>query len=335
MEGGRRRSHRQAFRSKREFGSRGSSHKQERKVNPTIDYKLRKIAREAQEKNDEAVDEYLKNNNLTDLVSPYLYDNVQMNILKYILGSNNADAIAGLNALNYAGIINTDCPPPKEPWKTESYKNILTGKLECREPIPRRKPLGEVNEQKVCPEPNGDPMAIQKYVDMYGNAHCIRPVVSGQFSCPPKNDPTKTKLKVLKNNVGVCVEDPMLSRKKKNLMPSQLVYPNKIDPDAVKYLEVYNSERLTLDQIAYLSNILRKSRNLKELGDIKAGLSGDRHYESLVLILDNIHRKNDINLAQSALGCYLRDYLKENKSDIDVKELLKVSGLEDSLRHGY
>ena len=326
MEGGRRKSHRSR-------GSASSGHKRERKLNPTIDFKLRKIARESREKNDEAVDEYLKNNNLTDLVSPYIYDNVQMNILKYILGSQNADAIAALNALNYSGIINTDCPPPKEPWKTESYKNILTGKLECREPIPRRKPLGDINTKTVCPEPSGDPLAIQKYVDMYGNAHCIRPVVSGQFSCPPKHDPTKTKLKVLKNNVGICIEDPMLTRKKKNLMPGQIVYPDKINPNAVEFLQAYNAERLTLQQVSDLSNILRKSRNLKELGDIKAGLSGDRHYETLVVILDGINRKSDISLAQSALGCYLKEYIKENKTEVDVKKLLQLSGLEDSLRY--
>lgn len=327
MEGGKRR------RSRRRGSS--SEHQEERKkrTDPTIEYKLRKIAKEAEEKNEEVVDEYLKNNDLTDLVSPYIYDNVQMNVLKYILGSQNADSIAGLNALNYAGVINTSCPPPKEPWKTESYKNIITGKLECREPIPRRTenvPAGA--DPLSCPSPSGDPMAVQKYIDMYGQGHCVRPVVSGQFSCPPKNDPTKTKLKVLKNNVGVCVKDPMLTRKK-NLMPNQLVYVDKLDPNALKYLEVYNDERLTLQQIGYLNDILRKSKTMKELGDIKAGLSGDYHYESLVLILDNIHRKNDINYAQSALGCYLRDYIKDNKTDVNVKDLLKVSGLEDALRY--
>jgi hypothetical protein len=173
-------------------------------------------------------------------------------------------------------------------------------------------------------------MAIQKYIDMYGQAHCVRPVVSGQFSCPPKNDPTKTKLKVLKNNVGVCIKDPLLD-KQTNLMPMQIVYPNNIDPNAIKYLEMYNNERMTLQQISSLNDILRKSRNLRDLGDIKAGLSKDRHYETLVLILDKINRKSDIGHAQNALGCYLRQYMEQNKSEINVQELFKISGLEDSL----
>jgi len=329
MEGGKRRRSRS-----RGTSSRGtSSHSRPTRIDPTIAYKLSKIRKDSEKMNEKAVEQHLKDNNLTDLVSPYIYDNAQMNILKYILGSSNADAIAGLNALNYSGIINTSCPPPKEPWKTEGYKNILTGKLECREPIPRRTPLEGANTTKMCPDPSGDPMAIQKYVDMYGMSHCVRPVVSGQFSCPPKNDPTKTKLKVLKNNVGVCIADPMINRGKHNLMPSQIVYPDDINPNTIKYLQTYNSERLTLDQVSYLSNILRKSKNLKELGDIKAGLSGNHHYESLVSILDNIHKKSDISYAQSALGCYLQDYIKENRSDVDVEELLKVTGLEDSLRY--
>lgn len=116
-------------------------------------------------------------------------------------------------------------------------------------------------------------------------------------------------------------------------MPSQLVYPNNIDPNAVKFLEVYNAERLTLRQIADLNDILSKSKNLKELGDIKAGLSEDRHYETLVMIIDSINKKQDIGLAKSALGSYLREFIKNNKTDINVKELISMSGLEESLRY--
>jgi len=342
MEGGSKRLRNKSSRSRASRASRSASsdsavkeavglHVRNRKPNYILEKKLQTIAKDAEKMNEKAIEKHLVANDLTDLVSPYIYDNAQMNILKYILGSSNANAMAALNALNYSGIINTSCPPPEEPWKTESYKNILTGKLECREPIPRRTVLPDgINDTKTCPDGSGDPMAIQKYVDMYGVAHCIRPVVSGDFSCPPKNDPTRTKLKVLKNNVGICVKDPMLTKSKHNLMPTQIVYPDKIDPNAVKYLQVYNDERLTLKQVYDLSEILRKSKNLKELGDIKAGLSGNRHYETLVLILDNIHRKSDINYAQSALSCYLKDYVRGNKSDTNVKQLLKLSGLEGS-----
>lgn len=309
----------------------GIRHK-ERRVDPGIEYRLKKIAKEAREKNEETIDNYLKFNNLTDIVSPYIYDNSQMSILRYILGNDNADSIAALNALNYSGIINTDCPPPKEPWKTESFKNILTGKMECREPIPKRT---QISGPTVCPS-GGDPMAIQKYVDLYGRGHCIRPVVSGEFSCPPKSDPTKTKLKVLKNNVGICVKDPKLTRKKP-LLPKQIVYPNAIDPDALRFLDIYNDERLTLQQVGELNNIFRRSKNLRKISDLKAGLSGDTDYEALITVLDNIHHKKDIDLAKLALGNYLREYIANNTggnmNNDTVRKLLSMGGLEQGLEY--
>lgn len=279
-------------------------------ISPSVEFQLKKVKKKREEENQKTVSEYLKNNDLTDLVSPYLGDPVQMNILSYILGRNNVDQITALNALAYSGIVNTKCPPPSEPDKTEEYINILTGKKECREPIPKRTQRYTVGPDgdpipygaPKCPEPGGDPLAIQKYIDFFGKAQCIRPVLSGSFSCPPSNDPKKTKLVVLKNNVGICVEDPTLQPPgKKVLMPTQLVFPDDVNSRIVDFLKLYGHVRFTSDAIRALSHVLKSSKTLKDIGDIKRGLSGDPEYETISIVLDNIRGVEDISIAKTAL----------------------------------
>ncbi len=285
-------------------------------ISPGVETQLKKVKKRREEENKKTVDDYLKNNDLTDLVSPYLYDPVQMNILSYILGRKNVDEIAALNALAYSGIVNTKCPPPGEPDKTEEYVNILTGKKECREPIPKRKQRMVPNSQgeleplgpTQCPEPGGDPLAIQKYIDFFGKAQCIRPILSGSFSCPPANDPKKTKLVALKNNVGICVEDPTLKpANKKVLMPTQLVYPDDVNAKIADFLKLYSNIRFTSDSIRSLGHVLRSSKSLRDLGDIKRGLSGDPEYEAIAVVLDNIRGAEDISIAKTALVQFAKE----------------------------
>lgn len=308
-------------------------------VSPSVEFQLKKVKKRRDEENQKTVNEYLKNNDLTDLVSPYLYDPVQMNILSYILGRKNVDEIAALNALAYSGIVNTKCPPPGEPDKTEEYINILTGKKECREPIPKRKqrvdpetmkPLGATQ----CPEPGGDPLAIQKYIDFFGKAQCVRPVLSGSFSCPPAQDPKKTKLVVLKNNVGICVEDPALQpSNKKVLMPTQLVYPDDVNARIADFLKIYSNIRWSSDAIKSLGHVLRSSKSLRDIGDIKRGLSGDPEYESIAIILDNIRGAEDISIAKTALVQFAKEKHPEAiypEGEYAVEGLMEFHGIDPS-----
>lgn len=296
-----------------------------------IEDQISRIEHEARRNKKEAVDEYLEQNNLTDLVSPYMTDPVQKNLISYIIGSRNADDMARVSALAYAGIINTTCPPPGEPWKTEMYTNPLTGKVECRRPIPRRT-IADPSKDITCPNPNGDPAAIQKYIDFYGQPHCIRPVLSGSFSCPD-GDPTKTKLKVLKNNVGICVEDDLVRKRnnKKRIMTNQLVFPDDANSAIARFMSIYDNNRLTLEQINELNKIFKEKRTLRSIRDIKAGLSGDPDYETMTIILDNINNQNDVSYARTALSTYLRNVLNNNNAEMKIEDFLKLNGIEDAL----
>lgn len=275
-----------------------------------IEKKLEYFKHQKEKKTDEVIDKFIKNNNLSDIVSPYMYNKDSENILKYILGQKQMDKIVGLNALAYSGVINTSCPPPSAPNQTEEFLNIMTGKKECREPIPERK-------QYTGPEKcdNG----LEKYIDFFGKAHCQRPVLSGAFSCPPKGDPTKLKRIVLKNNVGVCVEDPLLTKgSRKFVMPAQLVYFNdEINEKMVGMLNYLNQTRFNNDILLRLGNILKYNRSLS---DIKSGLSRDPEYELFAIMADNLNEKNDVHIAKSAYMYYL---LQNNESL--AKELLNVS----------
>lgn len=269
-------------------------------VIPNVEKELEKLRKKKDEENSKAVKKYLQMNNLTDLVSPYMADPIQKNLLSYILGRKNVNEIEMLNALVYSGIINTKCPPPGEEHKTEEYVNILTGKTECREPIPQRQAVDDANLK--CPTPTEDPYAIEKYIDFFGVAKCRRPVLSGAFTCPPPNDPKKTMHVTLANGVGVCVEDPRFKKNKnKFILPTNLVYPDEVNARIVEFLKMYVDNRFTAEQVHRLASLFR---NAKTLGDLKRGLSGDAYYEEIVGIVSNMKSEEDIGIAKSALLQY-------------------------------
>lgn len=299
---------------------------------PYIMNQINKIERDAIKKKQEAVDEYLAQNNLTDLVSPYITDPVQKNLISHIIGSKNTDDMARVSALAYSGIINTTCPPPGEPWKTELYTNPLTGKTECRSPIPKRVLKDPKLADFTCPRLNDDPNAIQKYIDYYGQPQCIRPVFSGSFSCPD-GDPTKTKLKVLKNNVGICVDDDLVKQKKnkRKIMPNNLIFSDDANSAISNFMNIYDNNRLTLEQIKELNGIFKNKNDLKSIRNIQAGLSSDPDYETMSIILNNINSKNDIAYARTALSTYLRNVMKNNNTEMTAKDFFNLNGIGSSM----
>lgn len=291
-----------------------------------IDKILSSIQRDKEHKNSEIVDKYLKDNDLTELVGPYVSNQETLGLLKWILGQKQVDNITGLNALVYSGIINTSCPPPNAPDRTEEYINVLTGRKECREPIPKRKQLNSLDKCENAP-------FTEKYIDFFGKAHCDRPVLSGAFSCPPKGDPTKIKRIVLKNNVGVCVEDPVLMpSKRKFIMPAQLVfYDDEVNGKMANMLKYLNQMRFSNDILLKMGNILRDNRSL---GDIKSGLSGDPEYEMLAIIADNLHKPADVHMAKSTYMHYLLNNnpdLATSILNIDDKDAINMETLKNFL----
>lgn len=280
------------------------------RIAPDLRYKIKKIRETRDKENNKTVDKYLKENDISDLVSPYMYDPVQKNLLNHILGTRNANDMVALNTLTYSGIINTSCPPPGEPDRTEEYINLLTGKKECREPVPDRQPLDDASRNLTCPQPGGDPLAIEKYIDYWGKAHCSRPVLSGSFSCPPRSDPGKTKRIALKNGVGICVEDPKLqSNKDKVLMPTTLVFPDKVNANLVKFLGIYNNNRFKTDMVNYLSQLFKSYPRLKDLQVVvgSEGLSGMPEFTQIKMVVDAMNKDEDIGIAHSALAKYAQE----------------------------
>ena len=292
-------------------------------VVPNVERELEKLRKKKDADNAKAVKKYLEMNNLTDLVSPYMADPVQKSILSYILGRKNVNEMEMLNALVYSGIINTKCPPPGEEHKTEEYINVLTGKTECRDPIPPREAVTDANIK--CPQSDGDPYALEKYIDFFGQAKCRRPVLSGAFTCPPAGgDPKKTMHVTLANGVGVCVEDSRFKKDStKFVLPTHLVYPDEINVRVVEFLKLYVDNRFTSEQVHRLAALFR---NAKTLGDLKKGLSGDAYYEEVVAIVSNMKSDDDIGIAKSALMEYAK-----SMGQVNGTEVLELQGIDPSM----
>ena len=277
-------------------------------ISPKIKFELMKLNKNRDIQNKQMVERYLQDNDLTEYLSPYFADPVQKNILSYILGKRNVDEMEMLNALVYSGIINQSCPAPGAPNKTEAYTNLVTGKMECREPIPNRQQTSGVD---TCPRtingvPVGDPFAVEKYINYFGEAECRRPVISGAFSCPPSNDPTKTKHITLKNNVGICVVDPAtIPAKEKIMIPSNF----------------------TMSAVKRIAEILR---NAKSLDDINMGLSGDPHYEAIMAIVSNMKSDEDISIAKTAMFEYAKNLPEFQTEQFSIDQMLDFNGIDIS-----
>jgi hypothetical protein len=300
-------------------------------ITPKIKFSLMKIEKQRNFQNKEIVNKYLEQNNLTEYVTPYMSDPVQNHLLKFILGTKNVDEIAMLNALVYSGIINNSCPLPNEPNKTDVYINPVTGKNECREPIPERQQISGVSQ---CPNKDGDgnvigdPYAVEKYINYYGEAECRRPVISGEFSCPQSNDPKKTKHITLKNNVGICIEDPKLMKTEdKVLIPANLVYPDDVNTKLSHFMRICLMNNFTINSVKRISKILKNSNSTS---DLSMGLSGDPHYEAIMAIVNNIKSNEDISIAKTAMFEYAKNLPEFNQEQLTINQLLDFNGIDPS-----
>jgi hypothetical protein len=306
-------------------------------VTPQVESRIAAIMRKKHREDNRLVDEYLSTNDITELVSPYMNDPVQTTILSHILGTKSVKEMQKLNALVYSGIIKNSCPPPGAEHKTEAYVNFLTGKTECREPIPSR-PQVTLKDGKPwgvdkCPDPLGDPLAVEKYITFFGEGKCRRPVVSGEFSCPPADDPNKIHHITLPNNVGICVEDSRAKDPKQRVvMPVQLVYPPEINDEIIGFIKLASRANFTRDTLSLLGEQLRKTSNVSGLQNVLAGLSGSPHFELAQVIIGNIRSPNQIPLAQTALW-ELQKMTASEKGQLNAQNFLHHYGLTpDSFR---
>lgn len=237
-------------------------------------------------------------NNITDLVAPYSVNIAQRQQLAYLLGKNQVSNMEVLNALSYAGFINSSCPPVGAPNDTEEYINLITGKRQCRKPMKNRKQFYGI-PPNGCPVKYGDPKAIEHYVDKWHRGQCRRPVLSGKFECD-----LNQKLVVLENGQGICVKDPYFSPDP-FVFPRQLVYPAAENKKIMEYLTLYNRYNLDLESILRLNNIFVGSEP-KKLTDVRVLLSNDPHNAIFSLVAGKLKKMTDVKSANNALLHYFR-----------------------------
>lgn len=289
---------------------------------------LAAIRAEANRVDEQFVNEYIESHNISNLVSPYWPNPTGRRVLEYILGSPNVNKIATMNALAHTGILNTRCPPPYAPERTEAYINPTTNKLECREPTKIRKPYPTLKnpEGKLmkCPTMNNDPMATQTYVDIYGNQHCIRPILSGPTSCPPANQPTHTKLVVMKDGTSTCIPDPKVSANKYRVpIGNDLLFPDDVNERVINYI---NDFRVYLrgNDTYRLEKLASMVKNKRTLDDLKSGLSNNPEYEALVSMVNNIKSEQAYNDWKTALVWFME---KDGKMQLTTQDTLDIMGL--------
>lgn len=290
------------------------------RIDPNVSYRVRKLVREKEKDEKEAIDKYIDENDISDLVTPYMADPVLNNILSYTLGVKDVNKMSTINALAYSGIVNTSCPVPGDPYKTEKYINILTGTEECREPFKER-------QQVSGPKPGECGPGLEHYIDYFGVAHCERPVLSGSFQCPPRSDPGKTKRVTINNGVGICVTDPTLKAdKEKVIMPNTLIFPDAVNAKLVDFLKIYNGARYRSNQVEQLKYLFNNQGG--DLAQLKnslniAALSGD---PSFVSIANSINSTEDVGIAQTALARYAKGTGQLNTNNIgDVLAFSQVT----------
>lgn len=146
---------------------------------------------------------------LRGLVPPLKVNLAQEALLKFLFSGKDAKTIIDNREQIYYGLLNDKCPNFDDPDATVPYINFATQKLECRRPMPNRKPIGGVVPDCRKEALNGpNPFATELYIKETGDATCRMPVVRGKFFCNENNTGSKdyhgTHM-TLPDGTGICV----------------------------------------------------------------------------------------------------------------------------------
>ena len=188
---------------------------------------------------------------VTDIVSPYVLTPVEKKTLQVMFGPASRQ-VAMNAALRRSGIVNDECPP-----EMEKYIDIVKNKMQCR---PKFRRIIKAEEKDFCRSNTLDPLAIEPYVAANGQLSCRRPVVRGQFECPPNGFPEHTQMVVLPDGTGMCVE-PSWSLNQKAYIADQLIYPRALSNQIGAVVQMIEAgPNLSPDNIREMHSELR---NLK------------------------------------------------------------------------
>ena len=276
--------------------------------------------------------QHVERNDIMDITSPYMVNMSQRNLLSHLLGRNKVSDMEMANALSYAGFLNASCPPVNEPNKTEPYIDLLSGKLQCREPS--RNILQSFGVPSAgCPNKFGDPMAIEHYVDHLGRGACRRPVFNGQFNCPTSDNLKATKHVTLPNGTGICVEDEFYD-KEPFIMPRQLVYPAKMNEKILDFINVYNNSKMDVNSILRLNSYFRgfEGNNISKLRNV---LENDPTSAIYNVVASKIKNLSDPKMANYALVHYFREAKPEEYARLisNPMKYLEILGLSPKAKN--
>ena len=238
---------------------------------------------------------------IIDLVSPYQVNPYQRRILSYVIGKDSVDRMEATNALTYAGIIDNSCPPG-----LEEYVHVVTGKRQCR---PRLKKVVQWRGKVGCPDPQGDPYAIEHFVDAQGVGQCRRPVLQGHFRCPPHNAPDKIEHITLPDGTGVCIA-PRADIDNEFFIPDHVVYPRGIMSRIQDFEKLFKQFNLNSDHIRHLNvSLLQAGGDKGDLAKrLKQHIRGGVQRTLEEELVKRIASDQDIHIAMHGLFEYARKH---------------------------
>jgi hypothetical protein len=254
-----------------------------------------------------------KATDITHLVDPFTILPEHRRVLSYLMGTENERDIERLASLTHAGIVNAVCPPQDNPLMTEEYIDVITGVKSCREPSVPRTYKDKDSKDKKCPDPEGDPFAIEKYLNEDGTATCERPVVRGYFQCPPLA-PGKEELKyrhTLADGTGICLDyDPNKINYKAESMPDTITmllntYPDKIKEFFNIYYSSFNGITMGKDSIDRLNSLLISNLGYK---DFLREISRDDTFKVLYDTFKNMNSDQHLKIVNLALYKHILDH---------------------------
>ena len=230
----------------------------------------------------------------SDLIAPYVQDFAQRKILMDIFGRQNVHELEVYNMLHNSGLIRQDC----KYYGMEEYTNKVTGERGCRPAFDKRRIANPEQARKSCPDPRGDPLAIQKYIDILGHVKCIRPIYSGKFQCPPKDKPNLTNLARLPDGTGICVADDSWE----SMQPRSIMYDRTMQEKLKDYQKILKE----IDEIDDVSSDVLMDMNgyFKSFSNVNSLMLAIRKKEYYPLFKNFFHKINapeDISLANNAL----------------------------------
>ena len=263
----------------------------------------------------------LASRDISEYVYPYAVHPGQEKLLKNILGTENVAELKQFNALVHNGILNNSCPPQGRPDLTEEYTDPVTGVKQCRPPMRAAMLQGSVINKGKCPDPNGgDPYAIESYLTHDNQVTCRRPVLRGEFQCPPYGRPADKFHHTLSDGTGVCINRDPRNQDLRDLeiatSVSEILMASMTPDVKALYKTIFGTltdMHLTKESAERLNKIFVSTKCTK---DLVAELENDTFFKARAHLFKRIlTSKDNVCVANRALYDYIEQHLPEYFDD--------------------